>query len=95
MLRVLPLFPFTVVNIVPALLGVRLKVYTLATFLGILPGTFVFAGVGSGLDAVLDAGQKPDLDIFLQPMVIGPIMALAVLALIPVGYKKMRKMRGK
>jgi uncharacterized membrane protein YdjX (TVP38/TMEM64 family) len=90
-LRVLPLAPFVVVNVGAALLGVRLKTYVLATALGILPGSFVYAGVGNGLSAVLAAGGTPDLQVMLQPGILVPLLALAVLALLPVGYKWARR----
>ncbi|MBO6782622.1 MAG: TVP38/TMEM64 family protein, partial [Alphaproteobacteria bacterium] len=54
----------------------------------IIPGTFVFASVGNGLGAVLDAGQDPDLGIIFKPEVLGPLVALAVISLLPIGYKK-------
>ena len=47
-LRLVPLFPFWLVNLVPALLGVRLDVYIVGTLVGIVPGTFVYALVGDG-----------------------------------------------
>jgi uncharacterized membrane protein YdjX (TVP38/TMEM64 family) len=47
-LRLVPAFPFWAVNLAPALLGVRLPVYVLATAVGIVPGTFVFASFGAG-----------------------------------------------
>ncbi|MEJ8570906.1 TVP38/TMEM64 family protein [Microbaculum marinum] len=54
-LRLVPIFPFWLVNIAPALLGVSLKTYVVGTFIGIVPGTFAFAFVGAGLDGVVDA----------------------------------------
>ena len=53
-LRLVPLFPFWAVNLVPALLGVNLGTYVIGTFFGIIAGTFVFASVGNGLGAILD-----------------------------------------
>ena len=46
-LRLVPLFPFFVVNVVPAFLGVSLRTYAVGTFFGIIPGTFVFASVAA------------------------------------------------
>lgn len=89
-LRLVPLFPFWLVNLVPAFLGVRLRDFVLGTLLGIVPGTFVFAAVGSGLGAVFDAGAEPDLAILFEPAILLPIVGLAVLALIPVGYRRWR-----
>ncbi|MEO0327575.1 MAG: TVP38/TMEM64 family protein [Pseudomonadota bacterium] len=52
-LRLVPAFPFWVVNIVPGLLNMKLGQYALATFIGIIPGTFAFAYLGAGLDSVI------------------------------------------
>jgi uncharacterized membrane protein YdjX (TVP38/TMEM64 family) len=89
-LRLIPVFPFWLVNLVPALLGVPFLTYVGATFVGIIPGTLVYASVGNGLGAVFDAGQSPDLGIIFRPAIILPIIGLAVLAILPVAYKKIR-----
>ena len=56
-LRLVPAFPFWLVNLAPALLGVPLKTFVIGTFLGIIPGTFAFSYVGAGLDSIIDAAQ--------------------------------------
>jgi uncharacterized membrane protein YdjX (TVP38/TMEM64 family) len=56
-LRLVPAFPFWLVNIAPALANVKLRTFAAATFLGIIPGTFAFAFVGEGLDSIIDAQQ--------------------------------------
>jgi len=89
-LRLIPLFPFWLVNLVPAFLGVPLRVYVLGTFIGIIPGTFVFASLGNGLGAILDAGGHPDLKIIFSPEILIPIVGIAILALLPVIYKKIK-----
>jgi len=89
-LRLVPLFPFWLVNLVPALLGVKLSTYIIGTFIGIIPGAFVYASVGSGLGAVFDEGGTPDLGIIFSPEIITPIIGLAALALVPVLYKKIK-----
>jgi uncharacterized membrane protein YdjX (TVP38/TMEM64 family) len=89
-LRLIPAFPFWLVNLVPAFLGVPLPTYVAATFLGIIPGTLVYASVGNGLGAVFDAGQSPDLGIIFRPAILFPIVGLAVLAILPVAYRKMK-----
>ena len=86
-LRLIPVFPFALVNIVPALLGVSLSVYFLATLLGIIPGSFVYILLGDGLGAIFDAGGTPNLSIIFEPRVILPILALAALVLLQVGYR--------
>jgi uncharacterized membrane protein YdjX (TVP38/TMEM64 family) len=92
-LRLIPVFPFWMVNIVPAFLGVRLRDYAVATFFGIMPGGFVYASVGNGLGAVIESGDEPDLGIILEPAILTPILGLALLALLPVGYRKFKGRR--
>lgn len=90
-LRLVPLFPFFAVNLVPAFLGVGLGVYTLATLVGIIPGALVYASVGNGLGAVFDAGKTPDLGILFTAPILLPIIGLALLAMVPVAYKRFKK----
>lgn len=87
-LRLVPLFPFWLVNLVPAFLGVSLTTYVIATFVGIIPGSFAYASVGAGLGTVFDQGKAPGLEILADPKVWGPMVALIVLALVPVVYKR-------
>ena len=89
-LRLVPLFPFWLVNLVPALLDVRLHTYIVATFVGIIPGTFVYAHVGAGLGAVFESGSEPDLGVIFQPVVLLPILGLAALSLVPIAYQKFK-----
>ncbi len=90
-LRLVPLFPFWLVNIIPALLGVPKHTFVFATFLGIIPGVFVYVMVGHGLGHLLDINQTPDLDIFLDPKVLVPLLGLAIFSLVPVGYRYMKR----
>lgn len=90
-LRLFAVFPFWAVNLVPAFLGVRLGTYVAATLIGIIPATFIFAGFGNGLGAILDAGETPDLAILTKPEVLLPIAGLAVLALLPVAYRRYKE----
>lgn len=89
-LRLVPLFPFFVVNLAAAFLGTSLGTFVVATFLGIIPGTFVYASVGSGLGTVFDAGGSPDLRLILSWPVLGPLAALALMSLVPVAYKRLK-----
>jgi len=92
-LRLVPVFPFWLVNLVPAFLNVGSGAFVLATILGIAPATMVFSSVGNGLGAVLDAGGSPDLGIVFEPQIIGPLLGLAVLALVPVFLRRARERR--
>ncbi len=90
-LRLVPVFPFWLVNLVPAFLGVPLGTYVIGTFIGIVPGSFVYSSVGNGLGAVFDAGESPDLSIIFSPAILLPIIGLAVLALLPIAYKRIKE----
>lgn len=87
-LRLVPLFPFFIVNLVPALLGVPLWTFVGGTLIGIIPGSFVYASVGAGLGSVFDAGGTLSLQGVVTPQILTALIGLALLALIPVGYKR-------
>lgn len=92
-LRLVPLFPFWLVNLAAALFGMPLSVYLLATFIGIVPGTFVYTSIGNGLGAIFDRGGAPDLILIFEPAILIPILGLALLALLPIAYKKFQTRR--
>lgn len=87
-LRLVPLFPFFLVNLVPAFVGVRLPVYMLTTFFGIMPGSFVFSLSGAGLGSILDAGGTLETASVLTPQVLGALLGLAGLSLAAIPLKK-------
>src|SRR6516225_7546962 len=105
-LRLVPVFPFWLVNLVAALAGVPLATFVAATALGIIPATFAFAFVGAGLDSVIAAQQAAyqsclaaarsdcrlefHMKAALTPELLGALVALGVLALIPVVVKRLR-----
>lgn len=91
-LRLVPLFPFWLINIVPGLLGMRLAPYALATLIGIIPGSVVFASLGAGFGTLIERGEMPDLGVMFEARILLPLLGLAVLALVPVVYSRLRKM---
>ncbi|MBX6324204.1 MAG: TVP38/TMEM64 family protein [Rhodospirillaceae bacterium] len=93
-LRLVPLFPFFVVNLVPALLGVPLTTFVLATFIGIIPGSFVYASVGAGLGRVFESGLSFRPEEALTPQILTALVGLAILSLLPVAYRKLTRGRG-
>jgi len=90
-LRLVPVFPFWVVNLVPGVSGVPLRVFVIATAIGIIPGTFVFSAFGAGLGDVLDSGENVTLSGVLSPTLIAAFVGLGFLALLPVILKKGHK----
>jgi len=92
-LRLIPVFPFWLVNLAPAFLGVQLRTYVVATLFGIIPGTLVFSLIGAGLGSVFDSGEAISLKGVFTPEMIAALVGLAILALVPVAYKKFRNSR--
>jgi len=87
-LRLLPIFPFWIVNIVPALTGVRFFTYFWTTVVGITPGAFVFTQFGTGLGSILEKGGELNVNKILTTDVKIALVALALFVMIPVIYKK-------
>jgi uncharacterized membrane protein YdjX (TVP38/TMEM64 family) len=87
-LRLVPLFPFFLVNLAAGLLGVRLSTYVLATIIGIIPATYVYAGLGNGLGAFFEKGVRPNLSLIFEPRILLPLIGLSLLALLPVLFRK-------
>lgn len=93
LMRLIPAMPFFAANILPALVGVRFVNYAWTTVLGIIPGTLVFTWVGVGLGEVFDRGETPDLSLFREPQVFGPILGLCALAALPIAVRAVRRRR--
>jgi uncharacterized membrane protein YdjX (TVP38/TMEM64 family) len=89
--RLVPAFPFWLVNLAAALSGIRLLPFAAATLMGSAPATFVFASIGSGIGAVLAAGGRPNLAVIFSPHVLGPLIGLAALALLPVAWRRWKR----
>jgi uncharacterized membrane protein YdjX (TVP38/TMEM64 family) len=108
-LRLVPLFPFWLVNLAPALFDVPLRTFVVATAIGILPGAVAFAFVGAGLDSAIGAqeaafkaclaagkeGCKLDFDLrdAATPELIAGLVALGLVALIPIVVRRLRARR--
>ncbi len=84
-LRLIPLFPFFLVNLVSGLTRVSLGTYMAATALGIIPGSFVYAYAGRQL------GTINSLKEIASPNVLLAFTLLGLLALVPLVYKKIAK----
>ncbi len=82
-LRLLPVFPFWLVNLAAAVSGIRLPVFALATLLGIMPVTYIFSSIGAGLGTLLSEGHTPDLSLLLSFRIFLPLAGLAGLSLLP------------
>lgn len=86
-LRLVPAFPFFIVNILPALFNVPLRIFSVTTLIGILPGTFVFVNVGETL------GTLQSLNDLISAKTLFAFALLGILALVPTIYKQIKERR--
>jgi uncharacterized membrane protein YdjX (TVP38/TMEM64 family) len=89
MLRLVPIVPFWLASLVPALTGMRRRTYILGTFLGNIPTNFLYASLGGALGAMLDQGRAFDARTLAQPRVLLPLIGLAALSAAPILYAKL------
>lgn len=94
-LRLLPVLPFWVLNLAPALVGMRLAPFAAATLIGIVPATLVFASIGAGLGDVLATGVPPDPSVIFSAQIFLPLLGLAMLSLLPVGWRRWKASHGR
>lgn len=87
-LRLIPLFPFAAVNIAPGLLGAKYRDYVLTTFFGIIPGTLAYTWIGAAVKGTLLEGGTPDIGS-LASNFVPAFIALGLVSLLPVAYKKL------
>ena len=81
-LRLVPLFPFFLVNLVLGVTQVRLSIYFLSTMIGIIPGSFVYANAGSNLARINTISD------IASPEIFGAFILLGIFALIPAFYRR-------
>jgi uncharacterized membrane protein YdjX (TVP38/TMEM64 family) len=86
-LRLVPLFPFFLVNLAPAFTNIRLGTFVVGTFIGIIPATFVYVNLGETL------GRIDSLSGLVSIETVGAFVLLGVLALVPVLVRKWRAAR--
>jgi uncharacterized membrane protein YdjX (TVP38/TMEM64 family) len=90
-LRLIPVMPFWLVNLAAGFVAIPLRTFLVATVLGILPGSLVYAGLGSGLGHVFASGQEPNLRVIFEPQVLLPLIGLSLLSLLPIVLRRFRK----
>jgi uncharacterized membrane protein YdjX (TVP38/TMEM64 family) len=93
LMRLVPLVPFFIANLIPAFVGTSLSRFAVSTFVGIIPGALVFTSVGAGLGEVFARGEAPDLGVIFTPPVLLPLLGLAALAALPMVLRAVQKGR--
>ena len=88
-LRLVPLFPFWLVNLTMAFTSIKTSQYALGTFLGIMPGSFVFANLGRSLADI------KSLDQIFSPQMLLALVLLGFLMLSPIFISHFSRYRSK
>lgn len=86
-MRLIPVVPFFIANLVPAFVGIRLSTFAITTFLGIIPADLIYTTLGAGLGEIFARGDVPHLDILFTPKFGLPLLGLGVLAALPLILK--------
>jgi len=94
LMRLVPVVPFFVANLLPAFLEVPLRRFVISTFVGIIPGAVVYTSVGAGLGEVFERGETPNLGIIFEPHILLPIVGLCALAVLPMIIKAITGKKG-
>ncbi len=104
-LRLAPIFPFLLVNVVPAILGVRFRTYFWTTAVGIIPGTIAYSFAGEGLRSIIGeraracavgippCGQPFSARDIITPEILIAFSLLALVSIIPAVLRHFRKKR--
>ena len=89
-LRLIPVMPFWLANLALGFIDIPLRIFVVASFLGILPVSLIYAGLGSGLDQMFVRHQRPDLHLVMHANILLPLLGLAILSLAPIAWRRFR-----
>jgi uncharacterized membrane protein YdjX (TVP38/TMEM64 family) len=90
-IRLVPVFPFGVASVALAWLGCSLRLFVAASLFGVLPSTVIYASIGAGLEQALASRKPINLSLLAEPHFLIPLLALGVLALLPVAFGLRRR----
>jgi uncharacterized membrane protein YdjX (TVP38/TMEM64 family) len=93
-MRLVPVVPFFIANLIPAFLGVSLGVFVITTVLGIIPATLVYSWAGAGIGGLLHSGTELTWHNVLNPQIKLALTGLAILAALPIAVKFCRRRKG-
>ena len=90
-IRMVPVFPYGATSVALAWLGCPLRLFVLASWVGVLPSSFIYAAIGAGFGETLARHEPISLEIILEPRFLLPLLGLAALALLPALFGLKRK----
>lgn len=93
-LRLIPAFPLLAVNVAAGVANIPVRTFILASILGMIPSSFVYAGIGAGLGHLFAHGGPVTIETLLSPRIYLPIIGMGVLAFLPPLWRHWRKRGG-
>jgi uncharacterized membrane protein YdjX (TVP38/TMEM64 family) len=90
-LRLFPIMPYWLATLALGFIELPLSTYLIASYVGIVPISFVYAGLGSSLSAIFARHEHADFHMVAQPQVFLPLLGLAILSIIPVVVRRYRR----
>jgi uncharacterized membrane protein YdjX (TVP38/TMEM64 family) len=90
-LRLIPVMPFWLANLALGFVDIPLGVFVGASFIGILPVSVIYAGLGANLNLLFARHERPNLHLIFSPQVLAPLIGLAFLALTPILARRLRR----
>jgi len=92
-LRLIPAFPLLIVNVAAGVANIPVRTFVLASVLGMIPSSFIYAGIGAGLGHLFAKGGPVTLETLFSPRIYLPIVGMGVLAFLPPLWRHWRKRR--
>lgn len=93
-IRLIPIAPFAIVNILAGILNINIKKFILATFIGILPATCIYVWIGKSAGEILSLGYIPNMSKVFWDF-LPPLLILALISLAPIFLKKIFRRKKK
>lgn len=90
-LRLMPIMPFWLINLVAGIFNIKFRDFIITTFLGIIPGAFVYVNIGSSLTTIFGMNDDFKVSSLVNPNILIALMLLALLSIIPAIIKSKKK----
>jgi len=84
-LRLVPIFPFFLINLAAGLTRLPLRTFFVGTLIGIIPGGFVYCNAGASLASINSLGDVA------SPRILGSFALLGLFALLPALYARLKQ----
>ncbi len=88
LIRVIPVVPFFIQNLILAGLGAKNKKFFYTTLIGLAPWSFIFGSIGQGLEEIFINKTQLTFSLITQPQYMVPLSIIVVLIIFILIFKK-------